>query len=85
MFNLGVLYREKINNYLKSKNTLENLISQYPGTMRKPDALYYLYLNCLDLNDMGCTNSYADKIKYEFPDSRYGKYLTDPDNAKRIH
>ncbi len=83
MFNLGVLYREKINNYLKSKNTLENLISQYPGTMRKPDALYYLYLNCLDLNDMGCTNSYADKIKYEFPDSRYGKYLTDPDNAKK--
>lgn len=82
MYTLGILYREKINNYSKSTGTLESLISKYPNTERKPDALYYLYLNCLDQNDAACSLSYSDKIKYEYPDSRYGKYLTDPESAR---
>lgn len=82
LYSLGVLYREKINNYSRSKETLESLLTKYPNTERKPDALYFMYLDCLDLNDSGCSNSLADKIKYEFPDSRYGKYLTDPIAAK---
>ncbi|MBK9994133.1 MAG: tetratricopeptide repeat protein [Saprospiraceae bacterium] len=82
MYALGILYREKINNYSKSTGTLESLISKYPNTERKPDALYYLYLNCLDQNDAACSLSYSDKIKYEYPDSRYGKYLTDPESAR---
>ncbi|HRH99779.1 MAG TPA: tetratricopeptide repeat protein [Saprospiraceae bacterium] len=81
LYSLGVLYREKLQNSKKSKETLLSLLSKYPSTQRKPDALYFLYLNCLELNDQACANSYSDQILYEFPDTRYGKFLKDPQSV----
>jgi hypothetical protein len=60
------------------------LLEQYPDTDKKSDALYYLYLNCLDTHDDGCANSYKDKIVYEFPGSHYAKILSDPEYVKNL-
>ncbi len=84
MLLLGTLYRDKIQNYGKSSQTLTALLKEFPGTDRKADVFYYLYLNCLDLNDAACANAYAQKIVDEFPDTRYGKVLSDPEYAKTI-
>lgn len=83
-YQLGVLYREKLDNYLKSTQSLKGLLETYPKTNRKPDALYYLYLNCLDLEDQACANSFKDQIIYEFPGSHYGKVLSDPEYVKSL-
>lgn len=83
-FQLGVLYREKLNNYIKSTKSLKGLLTSYPKTTRKPDALYYLYLNCLDVDDQACANSFKDQIIYEFPGSHYGKILSDPEYVKSL-
>ncbi|MBK8954360.1 MAG: hypothetical protein IPM34_02250 [Saprospiraceae bacterium] len=83
-FQLGVLYREKLDNFVKSSQSLKNLLEEYPKTQRKPDALYYLYLNCLDLSDDACMHSYKDQIIYEFPGSHYGKVLSDPEYVKGL-
>ncbi|MFZ1422435.1 MAG: tetratricopeptide repeat protein [Saprospiraceae bacterium] len=84
MYAIGILYREKLENYTKSTSTLKNLLDQYPTTERKADALYYLYLNCIDLKDLACANSYKDKIIYEFPNSHYSKIISDPEYVKTI-
>jgi len=36
------------------------------------------------MNDSGCANSYSDQIIREFPDTRYGKILSDPDYVKNL-
>jgi len=83
-YQLGVLYREKLENYLKSTQSLKQLLADYPKTARKVDALYYLYLNCLDQEDAPCSNSLKDKIIYEFPGSHYAKILSDPEYVKSL-
>lgn len=83
-YQLALLYREKLENYPKSTTGFKELLKEYPQTQRKPDALYYLYLNCLDLDDSGCANSYKDQIAYEYPGSHYAKVLTDPEYAKSL-
>lgn len=84
MFQLGVLYREKLENFQKSKTTHTDLLERYPKTERKPDVLYYLYLNCLDLNDPGCAASYNDQIIREFPETNYAKALGDTNYVKAL-
>jgi tetratricopeptide (TPR) repeat protein len=84
MFYLGVYYREKIEQYQKSKESHIALLDRYPDYERRADALYYLYLNCLDLNDQGCAASYSDQLKDRFPDSKYAKVINDPEYAKSL-
>ncbi len=84
LFELGLLFREKLENYKKSSASFNQLLEKYPDTEKKVDALYYLYLNCLDQFDDPCANSLKDKITYEFPGSHYSKILTDPDYVKGI-
>ncbi len=84
MFQLGVLYREKLENLEKSNASLKELIKRYPKTNRKADAIYYLYLNCLDQGETSCSNSYKDQLAYEFPGSHFSKILTDPEYVKSL-
>lgn len=84
MFQLGVLYREKLDNYTKSNQTFADLLQKYPRTGRKPDALYYSYLNCLDLDDSACANSLGDQIAYEFPGSHYARLLNDKEYVRQL-
>lgn len=84
MYFLGVLYREKLENYDKSSGSLKDLIKRYPKTSRRADAIYYLYLNCLDQGETSCLNSYKDQLIYEFPGSHYTKILTDPEYVKSL-
>ena len=60
------------------------MLEAYPKHERRIDALYYLYLNCLDLRDQACANSYSDQIIYEFPGSHYAKILSDPEYVKSL-
>ena len=84
MFDLGVLYRSKLNNYPKSIETLEALIKRFPDTPNKLDAYYNLYLANLDINDQKRANYYLGKITSEFAESTIAKILTDPDYGKKV-
>lgn len=84
MFRLGVLYREKIDQYRKSKETHLSLLEKYAGFERREDALYYIYLNCLDLNESDCADMASNELKSKFPNSRYTQILTDPSYVKNM-
>lgn len=78
MFRLGTLFRDKIQNYSKSVETLEELLSRYPETSDKLDAYYNLYLAYTDLDNKVRAKYYYDKIVKEFPNTTYARVLTDP-------
>lgn len=83
-FNLGTLYRDRLQNYKKSTQALEELLNRYPETQYKLDALYYLYLAYRDLGDTANTQRYFDMIVDGYPTSNYARILKDPTFAEEV-
>ena len=82
MFDLGVLYRDRLNNYNKSVDILEQLVDRYPNSEKELESYYYLYLGYLDLNNPSKSNYYKDLVIKRFPNSIYAQSLTDPNFAE---
>jgi len=84
LFDLGKLYREKLDNFPKAVETHETLLSRFPSTDKKLDALYYLYLSNLEMPDMPRAEYYKDRIVAEYPDTEYAKVISDPAYAQSL-
>lgn len=78
MYALGVLYREKLENHNKAITVLEKLLSVYPGNALEQDALYQLYLAHLQNGDQAKAIQYLDRLKKDFPSSKYTVAVSDP-------
>lgn len=78
-FDLGVAYRNDVEDLNKSIETLEELQANHPNIDNRAEVYYYLYLNFLDLKNASKADQYANKLKSEFPNSEYAKILFDSD------
>jgi tetratricopeptide (TPR) repeat protein len=83
LFNLGRLYRERLNNNKKSVATLEELLKRYPDTQYKVDALYFLYLAHTDLKNTAEAKKYYDELVNNYPNTNIVRSLLDPEYVKR--
>ncbi|MCF8246649.1 MAG: tetratricopeptide repeat protein [Saprospiraceae bacterium] len=83
-FNLGSLFRDRLQNYKKSALSLEELLNRYPETQYKLDAYYYLYLSYRDMGDPANAQRYFDMIVDNYPNSNYARILKDPSFAAEI-
>ncbi len=78
MFRLGTLFRDRIDHCKKSIETLENLMNRFPGNPHEPDAWYYLYICSKETNQAAKAKDYADRIMAKYPQTTYGRVLSDP-------
>lgn len=81
MFELGSLYRERLNNYAQTVHILEALNERFPGSNYELDSWYLLYLTHKDLNNSAKAQEYFDKIIQKYPSTNYAKLLKDPNYA----
>ena len=79
MLELGVLYRDKLNNFQRSADVLSKLIETYPGYEEECKAMYYLYLSYNDINEKTKLLSIRNRMIGEYPDCSFTQVLTDPD------
>ncbi len=79
LFELGVLYRDKIQKYKKSIETLEKLDTRYPGNKNELQSWYYLYLSNTDIKNTVRAKYYYDKIIGKYPKENFALVLQDPD------
>ncbi len=84
MFNLGKLYRDKLQRLDKAADVLENLNRRFPANNYELDSWYLLYLLFTDMNQPAKAREYADKIIQKYPTSVYGKVLQDPAYVKEL-
>jgi len=84
LYDLGVKYRDNLDSYEKSTETLEELLRRYPDFEKRLDAYYYLYLSYNDLNNASMAGIYAEKIASEFPESDYAKIISDPNYLQEL-
>ncbi len=78
---LGKLYRDKLENNNKCTMTLEEALRRYPENKHELDSWYYLYMAFTDLGNRSKTQEYYDKIVKKYPNTTYGRILTDPSYA----
>ncbi|NNE27412.1 MAG: tetratricopeptide repeat protein [Saprospiraceae bacterium] len=84
LFELGVLFRERLRNYERSIASLERLIREYPEYDKRDEALFYLYLSYYDMDNLKKANEIKQRLVNEFPDSKFTKLATDPNYAKSL-
>lgn len=76
-FELGKLLFFDFREYEMSKENLENLITDYPNTIKKAEAYYILFLANRELG--GNTSLYSERLNREFPYSPYTFAVNNPD------
>lgn len=84
MLDLGILYREKLNNYEKSAEILEELFNRYQDFDEECKAMYYLQFSYKDLDKYDQANNLIKKMTKKYPDCIYTKILTDPDFVNSV-
>lgn len=79
MYQLGTLYRDRLQNNRRCTGTLEELQVRYPDTARyEKETWYYCYLAYTDLKNAEKAQVYYDKLTGKYPKSAYARTLTDP-------
>ena len=79
MYQLGTLFRDKLQNNRRCTGTLEDMQTRYPDTARyEKETWYYCYLAFKDLTNMERAQFYFDKLIEKYPKSAYARTLTDP-------
>jgi tetratricopeptide (TPR) repeat protein len=78
-FELGKLLYFNLDEVQQSINNLETLVRLYPGSSRKPEAYYLLYLGQKDLG--GNSQQYVTRLNREFPSSQYTFSVNNPQAA----
>jgi len=84
LYNLGYIYKDKLNNYPTSIESFESLTGRYPETEHKLESYYQLYRLNITLQDHERADYYKNLIVGEYPDSDYAKLITDPEYFKQL-
>lgn len=85
MFELGVLYRNNLENFRKSIDILEQLLVRYPNSKHIPEALYYLHLMHKNQGNTGKAEEYQQRLVRDYPNSVFAKILTDPNFVNTLN
>ncbi len=84
LFELGKLFRDRLQNYNKSAITLEELNRRFSNHNDLLDAFYYLYLDYQDLNKVEQANKYKALILTDYADSKYANLISNPSFAATL-
>ncbi len=86
MFNLGVLYRDRLESPKRSLTVLEDMLKRYPdSTKNELDAYYYAYLSSGDLSLATKKKYYHDLILKEYANSKFARVLKDPNYLNELN
>ncbi len=83
LFNLGGLFRDKLDRPDKSLIYLDKLEKRYSNNQYESNAFYLMYLDYLDLNRRSDAEVYKQKIITKYPESVFAAVLSDPNYLKK--
>ncbi|MBL7104658.1 MAG: tetratricopeptide repeat protein [Bacteroidales bacterium] len=84
LYNLGFIYKDKLDDYPKSIESFETLLERYPGNKYLLQTYYQLFRLYTRQENFDKTEYYKNLIIDQFPESDYAKLLLDPDYYKEL-
>ena len=85
LYHAGVIFKDKLDNLPLSEKALRRIEEHFKDYEHMDDVLYHLYLLYSRKHMPSTANTYVERLKQEYPESKWTTLLTDPyyaDNAK---
>lgn len=79
LYNMGVILKDKMEDFPAAEGEFEELMTRYPDNVYRLDTYYNLYLMYTRAGDTAGAERYRQLILSEFPESKYGLAMRDPD------
>lgn len=83
-YNLGFIYKDKLEDEPKSVESFETLLSRFPENKDRLKVYYELYRLYLKSDSTDKAEIYKNLILDQFPESDYAKLILDPDYYKEL-
>lgn len=78
LFNAGVIFKDKLDNLTLSEKNLLRLTGNFTEFEKMDEAFYHLYLLYSRKGDSAMAATYLQRLKDNFPDSKWTVLLSDP-------
>ena len=79
MYNIGLILKDKLDDPQAAMDEFDRLLTRYPDNIYRLDVYYNLYLIFMRQGNMPLAERYRSLILSDFPDSKYGMALRNPD------
>lgn len=79
LYNMGVILKDKMEDFPAAETGFETLLTRYPDNIYRLDTYYNMYLMYMRAGDLAKAEKYRQLILSDFPDTKYGLALHDPD------
>jgi tetratricopeptide (TPR) repeat protein len=84
LFNIGVIYKESLDEPDKSIEAFKSLESRFPSAKQIPATYYNLYQIYLEKDEQPKANYYKDLLLTKYPESEFAKIISDPEYYKKL-
>ncbi len=88
LYNMGVILKDKLEDLPAAAYEFEQLLERYPDNTYRLDTYYNMYLLYYRCGEFSTSERYRQLILDNFPESRYGLAMQDPnylENLKRMN
>ena len=84
LYNMGLILKDNLEDFKAAEGEWDRLMSRYPDNIYRLDVYYNTYLMMMRQNDLAGAEHYRQLILSEFPDSKYGEALADPQYMEKL-
>lgn len=84
LYNMGVILKDKLEDFGAAETEFDRLLKDYPDNIYRLDVYYNLYLMYMRSGDATRAERYRQLILSDFPDSKYGQAMRDPNYIENL-
>lgn len=84
LFNMGMIYKEKVEDFPMAIKTFDEFARRFPADKRKVETYFQSYMLETKNGNPVQAEVYRNKLLQEFPDSKYAEVLSQPDYLERM-
>lgn len=84
LFNMGMIYKDKVEDYPMAIRTFDEFAKRFPADKRVEDAYYHAYIVSTRLSDEAAVQQYKTILLTQFPKSKYAEILSQPNYGRRM-
>lgn len=79
LYNMGIIFNEKLDNQVLSIRTLQQLINRYPESQHVPEICFNIYLMYMRMGKADQAELWRQRLLNTYPETSYAYALHDPD------
>ena len=84
LYNMGIILKDKMEDYNAAAYEFGQLLKRYPDNTYRLDVFYNMYMMYMRNGQDADAEPYRDSILIEFPESKYGMAMQDPNYLENL-